>query len=294
MNVLEKFPSLACPQCRSDDLFESAQQLLCNSCQESYPVNEGRPNMLAGDLIQFAQEISVQDRVALEYEAARYSNEYALRYHRWWTDLMLKTVNVKGRILDNGCGIGPLFKSLPGADIVGLDISSVMLDAASQQTERLVLGNSQNLPFTNSSFDLIFCRSLLHHLPNPAEAVAEMHRVLRTEGELVLVDPNSSILTWLPRKIFYHGDHFSDEHENMSREKIEKLLENYFLIEEIQYFGYLAYPLFGFPDLQDFSKWIPFKRVSYPGIMAFDQVLSKIPFVRTIAWAILIKARRLS
>lgn len=294
MTTLARFPNLICPQCRSDDLEERDQLLCCHDCQATYPVNKGRPVMLAGDLDQFAQEIAVQDRVALDYEAARYSNEYALRYHRWWTDLMLRTVKTEGRILDNGCGIGPLFERLPSADIMGLDISSAMLDAASRHSDRLILGNSQNLPFADASFDLAFCRSLLHHLPDPAEAVAEMHRVLRPGGELVLVDPNTSILSWLPRKMFYHGDHFSDDHENMSRARFEKMLEGSFVIEKIQYFGYLAYPLFGFPDLVDISKWIPFKSISYPIIMAFDQILSMIPFVRALAWAILIKARRLS
>lgn len=294
MSVLARFPDLVCPQCRSNDLEERDQLLRCLGCQTTYPVDKGRPVMLAGDLVQFAEEMAVQDRVALDYEAARYSNEYALQYHRWWTDLMLKTVKAEGRILDNGCGIGPLFEQLPSADIVGIDISSAMLDAASKHSDRLIQGNSQSLPFADASFDLAFCRSLLHHLPDPAKAVAEMHRVLRPGGELVLVDPNTSVFSWLPRKLFYHGDHFSDDHENMSRAKLEKLLEGSFVIEECRYFGYLAYPLFGFPDLVDFSKWIPFKSVTYPMIMAFDLALSKIPLVRTLAWAILIKARRRS
>uniref|UniRef100_UPI00260F1721 class I SAM-dependent methyltransferase n=1 Tax=Pelagibius sp. TaxID=1931238 RepID=UPI00260F1721 len=175
---------------------------------------------------------------------------------------------------------------------VGLDISSAMLESAAKHSDRLIQGNSQNLPFADGTFDLAFCRSLLHHLPEPEKAVEEMHRVLRPGGELVLVDPNTSILSWLPRKLFYHGDHFSDDHENMSRAILEDLLEGKFVVEKCQYFGYLGYPLFGFPDLVDFSKWIPLKSVTYPAIMAFDGVLSAIPLVRAIGWAILIKARR--
>jgi SAM-dependent methyltransferase len=49
-------------------------------------------------------------------------------------------------------------------------------------------GNAEALPFVDESFDLVFCRSSLHHFAHPETAVAEMLRVCRSGGRVVLLD----------------------------------------------------------------------------------------------------------
>jgi len=132
--------------------------------------------MLAEEKRDFTEEIAVQDRVACEYEQKRYQDPYARRYHDWWTDQMLARVRSDGRFLDNGCGTGLLFNKLPPGQVVGLDISREMLRYASRHSRQLILGNSQELPLKDSCFDVVFCRSLLHHLPQPELAVKEKLR----------------------------------------------------------------------------------------------------------------------
>ncbi|MCX8038524.1 MAG: class I SAM-dependent methyltransferase [Candidatus Sumerlaeia bacterium] len=248
--------------------------------------------MLGDDLLAFAQEVAVQDRVAVEYEQKRYADPYSRRYHSWWTDQMLGLVRTDGRILDNGCGIGLLFEKIPPKQIVGLDLSSEMLAKAARLSDQLIQGNSQELPLKDNSFDLVFCRSLLHHLPQPERAVREMYRVLRPGGEMVSVDTNASILSALPRKLANRGRHFSEEHQNLTRRRLVQMLEPWFTIDHVRYFGYIAYPLLGFPDLMHIFRFIPFKSLAEALLMFIDEVLSRLPVIRTQSWGILIKATK--
>ncbi len=289
MNVLERMPQLCCTKCLGK-LALAGGELLCENCNSKYQIKGEIPYLITEDMAEFAKEIAVQDKVAIEYEQKRYQVAYAKQYHNWWTDQMLAKVKTNGKILDNGCGVGLLHERLDSTEIVGLDLSSEMLKRAKTHYDKLVLANSQKLPFKDESFDLVFCRSILHHLPKPELAVEQMSRVLKPNGEIVLVETNASILSTLPRKIANKGEHFSEEHQNMSKAKMKELLEPYFEIDEICYFGYIAYPTLGFPDLVGFYKYVPLKSLFTPVLMAIDKVLSLIPLVRSQSWAILVKA----
>lgn len=291
MNILELIKELACPACKGDLQFENG--LRCRNCAKQYEVHDEIPHMISDDMKNFAKEIAIQDRVAVEYEEIRYQDKYAKQYHDWWTEQMLAEVSTEGQILDNGCGVGNLFEKISGDRIIGLDLSIEMLRHAAKRSNRLVLGNSQELPFKDDSFDLVFCRSLLHHLPQPELAVREMHRVLRPKGEIVLVDTNASLLSVLPRIIANRGEHFSEEHKNLNRQIIERILGPYFSIDKVSYFGYIAYPLLGFPDLVSIFKYVPFKPFSASVLMSLDKFLSRIPLVRTQSWGILMKGTAL-
>ena len=291
MNILDLIKELACPACKGALKYDNG--LRCTSCAEHYEVQKGIPYMILDDMVRFKEEIEVQDQVAVEYEQVRYQNEYAKRYHNWWTSLMLSQVSVDGRILDNGCGIGNLFEMVPADRIVGLDLSTQMLKHAAKRSSRLVLGNSQQLPFKDNSFDLVFCRSLLHHLPQPELAVKEMYRILKPAGEVVLADTNTSLLSALPRMIAVRGRHFSHEHKNLNRRFLEKLLKPYFSIDKVLYFGYIAYPVLGFPDMASLFKFVPFKLFAAAAMMWLDKVISHIPLVRTQSWGILLKGTAL-
>ena len=51
-----------------------------------------------------------------------------------------------------------------------------------------VQGDSERLPFPAGAFDVVTCANSFHHYPHQDRAVAEMHRVLRPGGRLMLVD----------------------------------------------------------------------------------------------------------
>lgn len=291
MAVEEFVNDLQCLECKGH-LSWAGDRVVCNSCSKSYPVVNGIPRLISDNLEKFAEEIAVQDAVACGYEEQRYRNPYARAYHAWWTQQMVDRVHFSGKVLDNGCGTGILFATLQNNDaqVIGLDISSEMLKYAKKHADHLLLGNSEQLPFKDSTFDVVFCRSLLHHLPNPQKAVDEIKRVLKPGKDVVFVDTNKSLISTLPRMIANTTDHFSEDHKNLDRRTIEGFLRSDFRVDDVMYFGYLAYPLFGFPDLMNLSRFVPFKRVFAPFLFWLDRVLAKIPGIRTQSFGVLVKA----
>jgi SAM-dependent methyltransferase len=151
----------------------------------------------------------------------------------------------------------------------------------------VVQGDCQEVPFRSEQFDLVLARSLLHHLPDPQAGLAEIHRVLRPGGQVILSDTNYSLLSALPRRLAYRGRNFSAEHKNLHRAEYVRWFQRYFELERITYFGYIAYP-FGFPDIMG-----PFRHIHFPtsfikGLIVLDRVLSVLPGIRTQSWGIML------
>ncbi len=94
------------------------------------------------------------------------------------------------RVLELGCGAGQWSRSLlaEAGQLVGFDLSDAQLAAARQAMGTrypLVQGAAQQLPFTDASFDVVFCDHGALSWAPPAEAVPEAARVLRPGGRLV-------------------------------------------------------------------------------------------------------------
>lgn len=117
-------------------------------------------------------------------------------------DLILSNVQFsKGaRVLDIGCGTGRFAKRVvehyPDSTVVGLDLSPGMLRMARDNCKEyrdqitFVEGDSEQLPFEDSSFDIITCVHSFHHYPHKQTVLAEMHRVLKPGGAVCVVDGN--------------------------------------------------------------------------------------------------------
>jgi len=105
------------------------------------------------------------------------------------------------RLLDIGAGTGTLMlHALKMHTIVetavGLDMSQNMLSKARQKIintpfadrAHLILGDAEHLAFEDNYFDIITCCNSFHHYPHKSRAVAEMYRVLRPDGRLIIID----------------------------------------------------------------------------------------------------------
>ena len=92
-------------------------------------------------------------------------------------------------VLDVGCGNGRLLDLLRNAGIatVGLDASPTMLRAASGPR---VFGDARKLPLPANTFGGAAALYMLYHLEDPAQAVAECHRVLRPGGLFAACAPS--------------------------------------------------------------------------------------------------------
>ncbi|PDY47009.1 class I SAM-dependent methyltransferase [Bacillus pseudomycoides] len=130
--------------------------------------------------------------------AEKYVNS---QIHAKGSDLQYVVQQVKNRknirLLDIATGGGhvanllaPIFK-----EVVALDLTEKMLEKAKafiqtngHENVSFVVGNAEDLPFSNQSFDTIICRIAAHHFSNPSQFIFEVHRKLEENGLFILID----------------------------------------------------------------------------------------------------------
>jgi SAM-dependent methyltransferase len=112
-------------------------------------------------------------------------------------------------LLDVGCGPGSITADLaqavaPGR-VVALDSSAEVLALARAELERrglgsveLVTGDVAALDLPDASVDVAHAHQLLHHVPDPVAAVAEMLRVTRPGGLVAIRESDYGAFTWYP------------------------------------------------------------------------------------------------
>ncbi|UXM85293.1 class I SAM-dependent methyltransferase [Methanococcus aeolicus] len=113
-----------------------------------------------------------------------------------WKTVLSETFSGKKKILDVGCGTGFLSLILAelGHEVVGIDLSEGMLSKARKKADNLgldiefMIGDAENLPFKDVSFDAVINRHLLWTLPNPDKAIMEWGRVIKNNGKVVVMD----------------------------------------------------------------------------------------------------------
>jgi len=94
------------------------------------------------------------------------------------------------RVLEVGCGEGELSERIVrglGVELVALDQSERMVELARARGVDARVGDVQELPFEDGSFDVAVAAWMLYHVPDLDRAVGELARVLRPGGRLVAV-----------------------------------------------------------------------------------------------------------
>lgn len=96
-------------------------------------------------------------------------------------------IGVSDKWLDVGCGLRPYEGHFPKSCYVGIDVESSGRDRAMKVADCYYDGRV--LPFPDHSFDGVLSTQVLEHVPNPRSLLAEMHRVTKEGGGLVLSLP---------------------------------------------------------------------------------------------------------
>src|SRR6266851_6021983 len=94
-----------------------------------------------------------------------------------------------------GCGLGTDGAQFAkaGADYTGVDLTDAAVELATKHFELLGLrgafrtADAENLDFADDSFDLVYSHGVLHHTPDTALAVREIHRVLKPDGRAMVM-----------------------------------------------------------------------------------------------------------
>lgn len=180
-----------CPLCKKKLDFQSGG-MVCKGCHQTYPLINGIPNFLTENLM--AKYNSGPKDQDLDEEQSFYQNMYkdmkglddghcvVYGYDSIY-NYMGKVPT--GDLLDVGCGAGHHSKDLAmkGYNVVGIDIAlnglvqAEKICAANNLSIDFVLGDIENLPFDDNSFDTVFCSLILHHFPKRKNLLRELARV---------------------------------------------------------------------------------------------------------------------
>lgn len=101
------------------------------------------------------------------------------------------------RVLEIGCGRGGFSKYLAahGANLIAADFSDTAVSItkrflANEQNCEALVADIQNLPFADHTFDIVISLETLEHVPNPDLGLAELVRVTKPAGKLIISTPN--------------------------------------------------------------------------------------------------------
>ncbi len=99
---------------------------------------------------------------------------------------------IKGRILENGCGVGMYVEHLTqlGGTVYGLEFDFERAAEAIKNSQRIMNAACESLPLPSSTFDLILSHEVIEHVQDDRLAICEMVRALKPGGRIVLFCPN--------------------------------------------------------------------------------------------------------
>lgn len=149
------------------------------------------------------------DRVGPEWDAMRRVFGDDLLRARATTQLVPPGL----RVADIGTGTGVLALELAalGLDVIGIDLSEAMLEAArakwasieESQTGRVEfrVGDAHALPLDDESVDAAFAHMVLHSVADPGRVVSEMARVVRPGGRIIVVDFLAHEHRWMEHEL---------------------------------------------------------------------------------------------
>lgn len=148
-------------------------------------------------------QVTDHDKVAEFYDNTYYrdaSSQAVARPSRHLYRLAERLDVARGeQVLDIACGVGDWLRVVAerGGEVSGIDISKEAIQVCRERLEkgRFEVGVAEQLPFADSSFDLVTCLGSLEHFLDQPAALGEMFRVARPGARVVILVPNSGFLT---------------------------------------------------------------------------------------------------
>lgn len=131
----------------------------------------------------------IYDRIANSYDRAL--GPFERRFLNDWRRETLSFLPETATILEIGAGTGLNFGFYPSSKCaIATEISVGMLDVAKHRAVgiELVRADAESLPFPEKSFDAAFATLVLCSVPDPLKAFAELRRVVRPGGRVVLLE----------------------------------------------------------------------------------------------------------
>jgi 2-polyprenyl-3-methyl-5-hydroxy-6-metoxy-1,4-benzoquinol methylase len=127
---------------------------------------------------------------------------------------LLEQIAAGDRVLDLGCGDGWFAAELvtAGCEVTMADVAREALRRARKRApaaEAVALAEGEALPFAEDGFDVVWAGEVLEHVADVAGLLAEVRRVLRWAGRLVVTTP------WHGRIVVAPDDHFDPRADHL-------------------------------------------------------------------------------
>lgn len=193
-----------------------------------------------------------------------------------------------GALLDVGCNVGHLLghvaKLKPSVRLAGIEVNPDALSVARDLLPQasLHLSGAEALPFADAEFDCVTCMEVLEHIPASLRrpALEEIHRVLKTDGTLLLQVPHAGAFDWLDPGNFRFrfptlysallGQGLRERgmqarvegvqwHHHFSFDELNELSAGLFTVTRVHYGGLFLMPL------TDIARWPFYRRRIYDG-----------------------------
>ena len=149
------------------------------------------------------------DRIAGTYDGL--NHVLSLNIDKRWRRRAIRMLAPAEQVLDVAIGTADLtieiLRQGKAQHVTGIDLSHGMMAIGEQkvtkrgyaQQVRFDYGSAQQMPYANASFDTVTCAYGVRNFANMDEGLSEMYRVLRTGGELMVLEfsyPTNPVIRW--------------------------------------------------------------------------------------------------
>ena len=213
----------------------------------------------------YIEELLMSEKILLQHRKVWEKKKCLQLVYKDWYRYIKEYINIgkDGTVLEIGGGIGNLKEYL-----LHCGIKSISCDIIYCKWLDCVF-DAHLIPIKNNSISAIVMINVLHHLGNPIKFLHEAYRILKPEGRLIMLEPFSSLFSYMPYKLFhkepfnYRIDYFNDERLLCSKDpfdanqaiakilfynkkdKFFSLFKGAFRLLAKQHIGFAAWPLTG-------------------------------------------------
>lgn len=236
------------------------------------------------------EDIKIHSRLAKKYSYIRKYKCFSLYYDYWHETLAKFLTGTAINVLECGCGTGELLFYLKskGINAFGFDVSKEMLLACFPETKNNIFaGDAQYIPLGENLFDAVICKGSLHHVDDPKVGLAQIYRVLKPDGKVIISEPCRDNRLWKKMANLYtkHKSSFSGNHKNFTTKQLQELSNSVgFKIAHVESFGFLGFLLLAMPQQLDLFKYMPFSGFFAKILIAVDRVFVRCKICHSFCW----------
>ncbi len=208
------------------------------------PSRKGNNEFYAGLM---SNRISVLFWGKERFDAMKALESYSIK--KYFQQPVSRLIKPSDIVLDLGCGSGifiPIISPLCNR-LMGVEVAPVLAEQSREvvrkfnlQNTSIIQGSAEEIPFGENSFDAVLSVDLLHHLEHLDRSLREIKRVLKSSGTLIVYEPNILNFLLLIMCLLDRNEH--GVLKLGRRKAYKKLLEKYFIVENMVLNGLLIGP----------------------------------------------------